>query len=82
METMLFVLWIYFPNAWTFGPLPMTPGWYGGFVFDAAEDCHAVAQQAPTRMVCRPATAPMPTGLARHERKGPQSERLKGGLSE
>ncbi len=35
----LFVLWLYFSAPWTWGPVPMSPGWASVAVFQDQETC-------------------------------------------
>ena len=65
MTTILFVLWIFVPGPWSFGPFPMTAGWMGAFVFSDAADCaQAVSELQPRRARCIPTGQPYPQPVA------------------
>ena len=39
---LFYVLWIYHPAPWNFGPLPMTAGWFSLVTYAERTDCEHV----------------------------------------
>lgn len=61
MEVTIFVLWIYFAEAWAYVGFPMTPGWASIAVFvSGREDCEEAATHIrvhpalPEHVLCLP----------------------------
>lgn len=61
----LFVLWLYFSSPWTWGPIPMSPGWASMAVFDDKETCATAlnAAEGYRRMLVGYGATPSERGL-------------------
>lgn len=68
MTTTLMVLWLYFAQPWSWGPLPMTAGWASVAVLDESA-CAEALTRAGSPAACLPAGSEDPWPLAQILRK-------------
>ena len=70
MVSGIMVLWLFFAQPWSFGQIPMTPGWASMHVFWDEEACMEAVARATSPAICLPAGSEDPEPVTQIDRGG------------
>ena len=65
--TALVVLWLYFAQPWSWGPIPMTPGWASVAVLDPEACAEALTRTIQPAVCASPGVELEPLAQTRRE---------------